>query len=88
MLKSNRLKIFLKMFITKINQILIIMIIKLLIYYLFLDLNKNKFLGYKYKFEIIIEKDRYTDSFLNEVNDKNQKIINEKINKRKFRIRV
>ena len=55
---------------------------------IFLDLNKNKFLGYKYKFEIIIEKDRYTDSFLNEVNDKNQKIINEKINKRKFRIRV
>ena len=46
---------------------------------IFLDLNKNKFLGYKYKFEIIIEKDRYTDSFLNEANDKNQKVINEKI---------
>ena len=46
---------------------------------IFLDLNKNKYLGYKYKFEIIIEKDRYTDSFLSEVNEKNQRIINDKI---------
>ena len=46
---------------------------------IFFDLNKNQYLGYKYKLEIIIEKDRYTDSFLNAVNEKNQKIINDKI---------
>ena len=46
---------------------------------LFFDLNKNQFLGNKYKCEIIVKKDRHADSFLNEVNEKNQKIINEKI---------
>ena len=46
---------------------------------LFLNLNKNQYLGYKYKFEIIVEKNRYADSFLNNVNDKNQRIINDKI---------
>ena len=48
---------------------------------IFLDLNKNKYLGNKYKLEIIIEKERYTDSFLKEVNEKNQRIIEDKINK-------
>ena len=46
---------------------------------IFFDLNKNQFLGYKYKLEIIIVKDRYTDEYLNAVNEKNQKIINDKI---------
>ena len=48
---------------------------------IFLDLNKNKYLGNKYKLEIIIEKERYTDPFLKEVNEKNQRIIENKINK-------
>ena len=48
---------------------------------IFLDLNKNKYLGNKYKLEIIIEKERYTDSFLKEVSEKNQRIIEDKINK-------
>ena len=47
------------------------------------ELNKIQYLGYKYKFEIIIEKERYADSFLNEINEKNQKIINDKIKKLK-----
>ena len=46
---------------------------------LFFDLNKNQFLGLKYKLEIIIEKDRHTDSNLNTINEKNQKIINDRI---------
>ena len=46
---------------------------------IFFDLNKNQFLGYKYKFEIIVEKNRHADSFLNTINEKNQKIINDKI---------
>ena len=46
---------------------------------IFLDLNKTQYLGYKYKLELVVEKDRYADSYLNEVNEKNQRIINDKI---------
>ena len=53
---------------------------------LVLELNESKFLDYKYKLEIIIIKDKYTNQYLNEENDKNQKIINNKINKIKDKL--
>ena len=46
---------------------------------LFLDLNESNFLGYKYKLDIIIIKDKYFNKYLNEENEKNQNIIGEKI---------
>ena len=46
---------------------------------IFYELNKSKFSGYYYKFEIIVEKNRHADEYLNSINEKYQKIINEKI---------
>ena len=46
---------------------------------IFLEINKSNFLDYKYKLDIIIIKDIYTNKFLDEENEKNQKLINNNI---------
>ena len=46
---------------------------------IFNELNKSKYLGYNYKLELIVEKNRYVDSFLISENEKYQKVINDKI---------
>ena len=47
---------------------------------IFMELNEIKYLDYKYRLEIIIIKDTYTNKYLNEENEKNLGIINDKVN--------
>ena len=46
---------------------------------IFLDINLCKYLDYKYKLEIIVIKENYTNKYINEENEKNEQIINNNI---------
>ena len=46
---------------------------------IFLEINICKYLDYKYKLQIIVVKDNFTNKYINEENEKNEKIINNNI---------
>ena len=46
---------------------------------IFFEINVSNYLNYKYKLEMIIIKGSYSNKYLNEENEKNQKIINDNI---------